>query len=311
MSRKLNNANIQNCVNEEIERKGYPKFKDAFAPEIVYSGGQGLELVSNQLFDKQGILFLHGFRTALYSRTLDYLVEATKQGLFGASFSFQGHGLSEGRRGYMTESSVIEDTLSAVNYMHDAGAEDVHIFASSIGAIGALGAALSDRRVKSLVLMSPFTNLDHFKDKNLLTRFNGGYNYLVSLRQAYEGETDKDKKLRLAEEIDDFEYVQLETADENKGEWWLQQEVPLDSFPEWKAMDALKLAKEVTASTLVIYGKNDDWMTSESMTLMHDYLRSVKKKELGIDGGHGLQSEEARQLVVDEMFKWFADCYKD
>jgi pimeloyl-ACP methyl ester carboxylesterase len=114
---------------------------------------KGLELVGNlYIKDVQSpiILLLHGlgFYSFEYEKLAPLLV---LKGFNCLAFDFRSHGASQGKRGQWTLKDLIDDVISAIDYLYSRLQGPLGVFGNSLGATVAVFAAAQDNRIKSVV----------------------------------------------------------------------------------------------------------------------------------------------------------------
>jgi len=119
------------------------------------------------------VVFAHGYDSGKDSpRNIPIAAELNARGLAAFLIDFTGHGESEGEREQSTIEQQTSDLQAAINFLSFQPEIDrrlIGINGSSSGALAAVLVAVSDERVKSLVLRAPRTDgLEHLA-KSVIT----------------------------------------------------------------------------------------------------------------------------------------------
>jgi len=148
-----------------------------------------------------------------------------------------------------------------------------------------------EKQVKSLILLSPYTQLDYFLGEDAKREMEKHYKTYTQMKEHND---------TVPHEI---EYIPFQ-APFDGNEWWLQKEVPVSSLPEWKKIDGIELAKQIYTPTLVIFGTQDTWMSIEGVKMLYENIPGEKDK-LELEDTHGMH--KSHDKIIERMFKWFAN----
>lgn len=183
------------------------------------------------------VVFAHGWDSGKDSpRNSPIAAELNARGLAAFLIDFTGHGESEGEREQSTIEQQTSDLQAAVNFLSFQPEIDRHLIGingSSSGALAAVRVAVSDERVKSLVLRAPRTDELGQLAKSIITPtliLQGSLDPLLSQTRLFYNQLVAESSLQiieggthLFEDEGHFQAVTQATAD-----WFERTLVPRD-----------------------------------------------------------------------------------
>lgn len=152
------------------------------------------------------VVFAHGWDSGKDSpRNIPIAAELNARGLAAFLIDFTGHGESEGEREQSTIEQQTSDLQAAINFLSFQPEIDRHLIGingSSSGALAAVRVAVSDERVKSLVLRAPRTDeLGHLA-KSVITPtliVQGSLDPLLSQTELFNDQLVGESRLQIIE----------------------------------------------------------------------------------------------------------------
>ena len=102
--------------------------------------------------------------------TFDLEKNFQKIGISTFRFDFTGHGESEGKKQEFTIEQGVEDILCAMNFLRTKGYAHFILLGASRGGVCALRAAVKRKDLKCLVLISPTSKYEDFRERLLIAQ---------------------------------------------------------------------------------------------------------------------------------------------
>ncbi|MDO8538567.1 MAG: alpha/beta fold hydrolase [archaeon] len=131
-------------------------FKDSKGNKLCAILSNPAENTSNPI-----IILCHGFTTSkdnFTNRTLEKILNEKEIATF--RFDFFAHGESEGKFEDVTVSKAVDDILSAIKFVKNAGYKKIGLFGSSFGGIASIIAASKSNDLYILALKSPVSKFE-------------------------------------------------------------------------------------------------------------------------------------------------------
>ena len=165
----------------------------------------------------------------------------------------------------------IKDLGSAVTFCKEEGAEEIHLFGSSMGALVCLLFAGRNRNsISSLTLIAI-----PFDIEKLLLKATGIADLRVLPKEGHSS----------------FDGILLKNS----------------FFLEAKTINPLSAAKEITVPTLVIHGANDEVVDIENAYRLVSTLTRNRKLVVIGDGDHNLTRPEDIRTIRDDLLLFLAE----
>lgn len=253
-----------------------------------------------------GIVLAHGY-LACKEEFMEFPEKLVQAGYAVLTFDFQGHGASDGERGYYTEASHLDDLSRAVEALKGHPEVDVarvFVLGFSVGSYSALR-ILAERGSEFLggIVVAPPAQLRQVAKPIEFMLYRGAYQFVARHLQQMFG-----FHLRVPYQytLEDC-FHSAESAARAKALLALQTQMPITNFPYLGSMaDNVATAERVTVPMLVAVGSEDGIILNPQSRQVYDALGAEDKQWVRFVGsGHNLmadaQSEEFARVVIEWM----------
>jgi fermentation-respiration switch protein FrsA (DUF1100 family) len=234
------------------------------AEEAVLTGNLYLPADAREGVELPGIVVTGTWTSVKEQMANRYAQRLAERGLAALSFDFTGFGLSGGEPREVESPSLKEgDIRSAVSFLHRHPAIDgdrIGALAICASAGYAANAAIRSRRLRALTLVAPWLH-----DAKLLREVYGGEDGVRARLAA--GEAARERYV----ETGVVDYVPVADANDQRAAMPMKIDFYDDpargavpgwpnrfavmAWTEWLAFDAIALAREVTAPTLIVHSE--------------------------------------------------------
>lgn len=225
------------------------------------------------------IIMCHGF-TGSKGNVHDKFYKAAKRfcenGFAVLRFDFRGSGESEGEFVNVTVSSEVSDLKAAISFMEKQGYGKIGVVGSSLG--GAISIVAYNKKIKSMVLWNPVTNLRE-TFVNLIPNVQKlEKNEFIIFKNEYKG-----KEFKIGKKF----------------------------WRELKTFDVSKYLKKVKCPTLILHGDKDTIVPLKHSEKAIKIVKSKIKKLQIIKGAeHGFYEPLYETQVINFTLKWFNEWLK-
>jgi alpha-beta hydrolase superfamily lysophospholipase len=258
--------------------------------------------------DAPSLIFIHGMsmHAGAYVDTIpgaDFLGALAEQGFNVIGLDLQGHGRSGGARGLFTYTDLIGNIARAVDYAVDHYNSSVGVTGTSMGGILSFYAALSDKRIKSVVChcvldLRNSSSIFYLKRHFLLQRLSGIIRPLCRFIPRLSIPTVSYLEPRHV--FDNIENVQYIIKD-SLCTWSYRCSSWLSVFLEPSDKPAIE---EQQTPVRILVGENDRLFTPAYTRMFYERLRCTKDLVI-VPGARHLLPQEHINITVPLVSEWF------
>ena len=231
-----------------------------------------------------------------------------RSGVGSAAIDMHGHGESGGKRGYVQMREWVADiraTLDAIEKDRRIDGSRLGAFGLSSGGTAILEAAVQDSRLRALVALDATVRDSMPRPLSLCLK---AMVLCGRIKRYFTGEDLRVDLLKLGGGMPFASDAEINAKLLNSVEGTAAfRSFPFPGAAESFFVDTLKRVGSITASTMVIWGEDDQVDPPESGRLLHQALTCRKSLEIIGGNGHVGHLDRNRQRVFDLTAHWFSE----
>lgn len=265
------------------------------------------EVVRGVLFEpttprpQPAIIFAHGLLST-HEEFGDYPEKFCQRGYLVLAIDFRGHGASDGMRGLIGETRMVEDLQHALDFIEAQPGIDnkrIALFGHSLGGGAVICTAARDARVSAVVAGATVGRLrDELSSGEQLQ-----YRIVDRLNSLQKAITHKSLYVPYRVSYEHiFSDHAARAAAEAKG--FLQKTLPADNIPLLLKQDAIACAQKIRVPALIVQGEKDAVVQHTSVRAVYDVLAGEKELYVVEGSGHSFATDWKGAEAFEHIAAW-------